>query len=146
MWETLLGGLLAIIGGYAAIRYQLQNVRKQRMDEVTAERKVEINAQAYAHMKRVEGSFLQNTPEQTLEIITKNEEWFFENRLFLPGKFPDYWLAIRRDLHKLIRWAKGSSKSADELSALDKKTEENIALAIDEIYKDMNIERISTIK
>lgn len=28
MLETLLGGLLALVGGYVAIRYQLQNVRK----------------------------------------------------------------------------------------------------------------------
>ena len=142
MWETLLGGLLAILGGWGAIWYQLRNTRKYRMDEITAERKVTANAQAYAYTKEIASSLIQRSTEGTLNLILRREEWFFNNRLFLPGRFPEKWLSIRNNLHKLIRWQKDASKTAEEKSSLEERIQKSVTEAIDEIYKDMNLQRI----
>ncbi len=142
MWDTLLGGLLAIVGGWSAIWYQLRNARKSRMDEIIAERKVTTNAQAYSYAKDIESSLIQNDLPDTLQRILSREEWFFNNRLFLPGTFPAKWLSARNDLHKLIRWQKDTTKSAEEKDALEERIRTSITDAILEIYKDMNLKRI----
>lgn len=142
MWDTLLGGLLAILGGWGAIWFQTRNARKNRMDELTAERKVAANAEAYRYAKEIEGMLIQSSTEDTLKRVLSLEEWFFSNRLFLPGVFPAKWLSIRNNLSKLSRWQKSSSKSVEEISALEIETQNSVAEAIDEIYKDMNLSRI----
>jgi len=142
MWETLLGGFLAILGGWGAIWYQLRNTRKNRMDEVTAERKVTANAQAYAYMKHIQSSFIQQDIKTTLNAILSHEQWFFDNRLFLPGQFPEKWLSVRNDISTLSRWENTPSKTPEQLEEMDKRIEKNISEAIDEIYKDMDIKRI----
>ena len=140
MWETLLGGALAIAGGWGATWYQARKARKIRMDEVIAERKVEVNAEAHSRMKRIEGSFLQQNLEDTLNLVMSHEQWLFDSYLFLPGRFGDHWLRIRNDLHKLVRWQ--GIKPPDELTALDKQIEASISAAIDEIYKDTGLPRL----
>jgi hypothetical protein len=142
MWETVLGGLLAILGGWGAIWYQLRNTRKNRMAEITAERKVTANAQAYAYTKQIDSSLTQRDTRDTLNLILSREEWFFNNRLFLPGKFPARWLSIRNDLYKLSRWQTDPSKSPEEITALEERIQTSATEAIDEIYKDMNLQRI----
>jgi hypothetical protein len=112
------------------------------MDEVTAERKVTANAQAYTYIKQVQSSITQEDTQTTLKVILDREEWFFDNRLFLPGTFPNKWLQIRNDLSRLKRWQSVKSKSADELAKLETTIEKTIVEAIDEIYKDMNLKRI----
>jgi hypothetical protein len=142
MWDTLLGGLLAILGGWTATWYQLRNARKNRMDEIIAERKVTANAQAYSYAKEIESSLIQHDPTQTFQLILSREGWFFNNRLFLPGTFPAKWLSARNDLHKLIRWQKDTTKSTEEKDELEERIRTSITDAILEIYKDMNLKRI----
>ncbi len=74
MWQTLLGGFLAILGGWFAIWYQLRNTQKNRMNEVTAERKVTANAQAYAYMKEVQSKLFQEDSKSTLKAILSHEQ------------------------------------------------------------------------
>ena len=142
MLELLLGAFLAILGGWGAIWFQQRYARKIRMDEITAERKVTANAEAYAYVKEVKSSLLQKNTEDTLKLVLAREEWFFSNRLFLPGKFPAKWLSIRNDLHRLKRWQGGASKTPEEITALEEQIEQSATDAIDEIYEDMNLERI----
>ena len=100
MLPTLLGGALAIIGSWSATWFQLRNTRKNRMNEIVAERKVTANGQAYKYAKEIEASTIQITsPKDVLAKILSLEEWFFTNRLFLPGRFPAKWLTIRNDLN-----------------------------------------------
>lgn len=142
MWDTLLGGLLAILGGLVATWLQSRNARQNRMEEITAERKVTANAQAYTRAKAIQSSFIQASPEATLSLILDHEEWLFESRLFLPGKFPAKWLSIRNDLNKLMRWQTNQTKKSEDISSLEEKIQQCIKDAIDEIYKDMNLSRI----
>lgn len=142
MWETFLGGLLAILGGWGAIWYQLRSNRKNRMDEVTAERKVTANAEAYAYTKEVQSSLTQTCLEDTRRLILNREEWFFNQRLFLPGHFPAKWLSVRNSVQKLILWQSDKTKTAEEKTTLHEQIKNTTDEAIDEIYKDMNLERI----
>ncbi len=142
MWETIVGGLLAILGGWGATWYQSRNTRKLRMDEVVAERKIQVNAEAYSCMKRVQSHLLQSDVDTTSAVIQEYEEWFFDNRLFLPGHYPEKWLTVRNNVGKLRLWEKSNSKTPEEIAALDKAIEKAVEDAIDEIYKDMGLKRL----
>jgi len=95
-----------------------------------------------AYVKEVKSSLLQKSTEDILRLVLAREEWFFSNRLFLPGKFPAKWLSIRNDLHRLKRWQGGASKTPEEITALEEQIEQSATDAIDEIYEDMNLEPI----
>lgn len=143
MWEIILGGVIALAGSWGAIYFQLRFTRKNRMNEVVAERKVESNAKAYSNIKSLQGHFTQSSPEESLQFMYDNEEWFFDNRLFLPGEYPDLWMEIRTDLRKLAR-KQHSETPSEELVELDRKISETINRAVLEIYKDMEMEPIPT--
>ncbi len=142
MWETILGGVLAILGGWGAVWYQTRNARKRRMDELMADRKIEANAQAYSYIKAIQGHLVQSDTETTCNVISGYEEWFFENRLFLPGRFPDKWLTLRNDLFKLRLWEKGTSKTPEFLTKFSSRLDSTVEEAIHEIYNDMGLEPI----
>lgn len=142
MWQTLLGALLAVLGGWGAIWYQSRNTRKNRMEEITAERKVTANAQAYAYAKEIVSALVQESANETLQRILHRERWFFDNRLYLPGTFPNKWLSTRNDLSKLVRWETDASKTAEQKSSLEERIKRTLNEAIDDIYKDMNLQRI----
>lgn len=139
MWEILLGGVIALAGSWGAIYFQLKHTRKNRMNEVVAERKVESNAKAYSNIKSLQASFVQSTLDESLQFMYDNEEWFFDNRLFLPGEFPELWMEVRTDLRKLIRERELDTPS-EELVELDEKITKTIDRAVLEIYKDMEME------
>jgi hypothetical protein len=141
MLDTLLGGIIAIIAGWAATWLQSLNIRKNRINEIIAERKVTANAQAYSYIKEIEASFTQCSNEETHQRISTYEEWFFNNRLFLSETFSQKWLSIRNNLRKLVRWQKEKSKTPSELTTLEIQIQNLINDAIDEIYKDMNLRR-----
>ena len=142
MWDTILGGFLAIFGGWGAVWYQFRNARKRRMDELMADRKIEANAQAYSITKEIQSHLLQSDTETTYQAIMSKEEWFFDNRLFLPGEFPAKWLSLRNDLVKLRRWEKTSSKTPEDLTALSTRIDSTAEEAIHEIYNDMDLKPI----
>ena len=141
----MLGGLLAILGGLVATWIQSRNARKKRMEEITAERKVSANAQAYSHAKAIQSTFSQASPQKALGLILKHEEWFFNNRLFLPGDFPAKWLSVRNDLSKLVNLQNDSTINDKDISTLESKIVKSVNDAIDEIYKDMNLKRIELV-
>ncbi|MDZ4383312.1 MAG: hypothetical protein U0937_01575 [Thermodesulfovibrionia bacterium] len=141
MLQVTVGGLLAILGGMIGMWYQARNARRIRMDEIIAERKVKANAEAYRRMKTIESMLIQASPEETLKKILDDEDWFFGERLFLPGKFPDKWLSIRNGLSKALR-LQGRTEKADELSKLEDELSKLAEEAILEIYEEMNIPRI----
>ena len=85
MWETILGGVLAIIGGWGAVWYQSRNARKRRMNELMADRKIEANAQAYSYTKEIQSHLLQSDTETTYQVILSKEKWFFVGWLWSPG-------------------------------------------------------------
>lgn len=142
MWETTLGGLLAILGGWGAVWYQSRNARKRRMDELMADRKIEANAQAYSNTKEIQSHILQSNTDTTCKIISNQEKWFFENRLFLPGQFPEKWISLRNDLSKMRQWEKVPSKTSEELAALSKRINSTVEEAVYEIYNDMDLKPI----
>ncbi|MGI0025419.1 MAG: hypothetical protein ACREA4_09795 [Nitrososphaera sp.] len=133
---------MAILGGWGAAWYQMRNARKNRMNEIIAERKVTVNAEAFAVSKDIEASLIQKGVKDTLQRVLNQEEWFFNNRLFLPGNFPAKWLAIRTDLSQLARWLSDVNIETAEKVALETKIRNCITEAIDEIYKDMDLIRI----
>lgn len=142
MWDTLLGGLLAILGGWGAAWYAARNARENRMNEIVAERKVSANAEAYSNVKEIQSRFVQSSPEDTLRRMMDYEAWFFSTRLFLPGEFPAKWLAVRNDLQKIARWQQDQSKTLIEKTQLSENISSTLTEAIDEIYKDMKLNRI----
>ena len=85
---------------------------------------------------------LQSDTDTTYRIILSQEEWFFENRLFLPGQFPEKWISLRNDLHKLRHWEKVPSKTPEELTALSSRIDSTAEEAVLEIYSDMNLKPI----
>lgn len=146
MLKIILGGLLAILGGFFATWYQAKKARKIRMDEVIAEKKVTANAEAYAKMKDIASRLLQETFQNVLKVIIENESWLFENRLFLPGKFPNKWLSIRNNVYRAIEVEKQSPEKTNELVSLKNALINTANEAIDEIYKEMELERIEVEK
>lgn len=140
MWETLLGGFLAIVGGWGATWYQARTARRTRMEELTAERKISANGEAYAYMKEIQSALIQMEIKDVVALMAQREEWFLQTRLFLPGTFPAIWLELRGIIRSLTRREKSSSTSPEDLERLDKKAENLVVQAIDEIYKDMNLD------
>lgn len=141
MIELLVGALLAIIGGIAGQLFQARLVRRIRMDERIAERKIEANAAAYRHMKEIASSLTQKTDEEVLEYMTIHEGWLFDNRLFLPGKFADKWLAIRNGLYQCR--IERSNGRPDRLTSMQSRIGEIAEEALDEIYADMKMKKLS---
>jgi hypothetical protein len=137
--SLIIGGFIAIAGGWASQAFQLRYVVKLKMGEAMAERKVRANGEAYAHIKRIEGSFVQNSIRETAKMTLDLEQWFFDNRFFLPGEFPDHWLTVRTNLHLLAM--EPSNRPIDHTEALQKKVGAAISGAIGAIYKDSGIPR-----
>jgi hypothetical protein len=141
MAEIILGGLLTMAGGLIATYLQMRYIRKNKMEEVIAERKIVINAQAYSYMKEIEGRLIQGGSKVAYEAIMRYEKWFFESRLFLPGKFPEKWLMARNYLGKVII-LENENKDVAKISKYRVIIADNVNKAIDEIYSDMDLEKI----
>lgn len=137
---ALLGGLLAIVGGFVAAWFQLRITRRARMNTVIAERKVKANAEAYQYMKEIERSLIQRSDAESLALIDERAPWMAANRLFLPGSFPEKWEALRITL----KWLLGSPLEGPR----DPETSHRLRLkalhlakdALAEVYQDMGIE------
>jgi hypothetical protein len=139
MWDTIIGGLLAIAGGLVGTIYGSHKVRSNRMEELIAERKVEANAEAYARAKQIQGMWIQASQEATTAAVLGHEEWFFKTRLFLPGKFPDLWMQVRNDIQHYGFMLHQSNREDKELQAVSERIKANLNQAILEIYADMKV-------
>ncbi len=138
---ALLGGILATLGGVFAVRQQAQLARRIRMDEYFAEKKVEANAQAFKKAKVIQAMLIQAGTEQVLKQMRADEEWLFEQRLFLPGKFPERWLATRGCVTEAAG-LESNLKDADKprVLALHEKARKSMDDALWEVYRDSNLE------
>jgi len=136
MVTAILGGLLAIAGGFVAAWFQLRIARRTRMHAIIAEKKIKANAEAHQYMKEIERSLVQHADVETLALIKRREAWMSANRLFLPGSFPEKWEALRITL----TWLVGSARDPDSTHRLRLKALHLAKDALAEVYEDMGIE------
>lgn len=142
MIQVMLGGLLATLGGMIGLWFQAKNARRIRMDEIIAEKKIQANNEAYIRIKTIEGMLIQAELEDVKKKLYEYDEWYFNTRLFLPGKFPDKWLSIKNNLIKAIGLKRNLPDSATELTKLEAYLDKLKDEAIDEIYKEMKLSNI----
>ncbi len=133
---ALLGGLLAIAGGFVAAWFQLRITRRTRMNTIIAEKKIKANAEAYQYMKEIERSLVERSDAETLALINTRDAWMAASRLFLPGSFPDKWEALRITLS----WLVASPRNLDTAHRLRLKALHLAKDALTEVYEDMGIE------
>lgn len=139
MIQVIIGGILATFGGMIGIWFQAKNARKIRMDEIIAEKKIQANNEAYIRIKMIEAMLIQADLDDVKSKFYEYDEWFFNTRLFLPGKFPDKWLSIKNNLIKAIGLKRSLPDSATELTKLEDYLDKLKDEAIDEIYKEMEL-------
>lgn len=137
--DTLTGGILATLGGWSAIWFQSRHIRKNRIDEIMAERKVQASVEAYKYTKEIEALLTQKSMEDTLQFMMQKQDWFFNSRLFLSNEFISLWLDVRTGIGEFLRDQKSSKKSALELTNTEGIINNKVGCAIREILKDMGI-------
>lgn len=137
---ALLGGLLAIAGGFVAAWFQLRITRRTRMNTIIAEKKIKANADAYQYMKEIERSLVERTDAETLALIKERDAWMSGNRLFLPGSFPEKWEALRITLAWLVGSPMEGPRDPETTHRLRLKALHLAKEALTEVYEDMGIE------
>ena len=150
--HMLIGAALTGVGGFLAIWYLTKKTAVMRKQEVMVEKQIEANRDGFNRMTEFRSMLRQNQGEQVEEWIRGNEQWFYNARLFLPGKFADKWLAIRENWQRAARLQNKVVQMNDEMrkgaileeigeceSSCSKLAEE----ALKEIYRDMNISPIT---
>ena len=152
MLQVIIGGLLAIAGGFVATYYQAKKARRIRMDEIMAEKKIQANAEAFTKFTELKGATMVGTTKAAVGAIESQMEWLFKNRLFLPGEFYSKWFSLRMVLHN-IQSVKEDLETEENPQVkeqlITKKTElkKNSQCLLDEaekeILKDMNVSPIS---
>lgn len=142
MFEVIIGGILAILGGIAGVWIQARFALDIKMDEIVAEKKVQANQEAYSRIKTIEAMLTQATLEDVKKQFYDYDEWFFNVRLFLPDNFSDKWLSIKSNLIKAVGLQRGLPNTADELSKLEERLRKLKDDAIDAIYNDMKLSKI----
>jgi hypothetical protein len=131
--------LLSILGGFLSGLIQARRARRVRLEELTAERMVQSNAEAYGKMKRLQSLLQQSDLHTVAKAIQEYELWFWDNRLFLFGRFSDKFLGLRAGIFRALRLGKQLPEKADELSTLESELNRLVAEAIQEICKEMDV-------
>ena len=142
MFQIIIGGLLAIIGGIAGVWIQAKCARRIKMDEIIAEKKVIANNEAYGKIKTIEAMLFQSELGDVKSKMYEYDDWFFNTRLFLPGKFPNKWLSIKSNLIQAISLHRKLPETANALIELEGYLKRLVHEAIDEIYKEMKLSKI----
>lgn len=140
MVTAILGGLLAIAGGFTAAWFQLRIARRTRMHAIMAEKKIKANAEAHQHMKAIERSLVQHADAETLALIKRLDAWMSANRLFLPGSFPEKWEALQTTLTWLVGSPIEGTRDLNTARRLRLKALHLAKEALSEVYTDMGIE------
>ena len=140
------------LGGFLAIWYQAKKVRRIHREEIMAEKQIEANSEAFNRITDLRAVMLENTPEQVLKWIGRNQKWFLDSRLFLPCKFAEKWLAIGKYCQRLVRLSTKLEQINDKMrkgGIMDEMCEYESHCtrladeALNEIYRDMNIPPIA---
>lgn len=138
-----LGGGLAILGGFAGTWFQTKLTRRRRMEELIAERKVAIYAEAYSRVKRVQTLLSSSSLQKVDDYILSCETWFWESRLFLPRQFPDKWLSVRNGVAQATGLEhQPDNKSVQQLASLRRNLADLTAEVGEEIYREMGLKEI----
>ena len=152
MLQVIIGGLLAILGGFVATYYQAKKARKIRMDEIIAEKKIQASAEAFTKFTELKGVTMLGTTKAAVQAMEGQKEWLFNNRLFLPGQFYSKWFSLRKVLHNIqsVEEDLEAPKNAqDKQEPITKKmdlknsVERLLSEAEKEILKDMNVSPLS---
>jgi hypothetical protein len=135
---ALVGGVLAIVGAFAAGWIQKRATLRTRMKQVIAERKVSANADAYKYLKMIEHHLTEHNDAAALQLVVSHEDWLHANRLFLPSSFAETW----RSLRATLAWLADASASVDDESPgrLRLQALRVVKEAMRGIYHDMDIE------
>ncbi len=148
----LFGAFLVLAGGFLAIWYQAKKLRQVQREEIIAHKQIEANTQGFNHITDLRSLMQENTPERVLEWLGQNQKWFLNARLFLPTNFAQKWLAISKYCRRLVQLNTKLKEMTDDLrkgGIIDEMREyesfcTNLAQeALDEIYRDMNIDPIA---
>jgi hypothetical protein len=100
---VLVGGICSVVGGCVAIWYQAKKARSIRLEEIKGEQQLEVYKKALSLTDQVQSLWIQGTPNDVLNLLYNNGEWFSVNQILLPHTFVVNWRSIRLSLRKLIR-------------------------------------------
>jgi len=145
-FKVILGAVTALAGGVITQILQARYAGKKKLDELVVEKKIAACEEAYIIMKRVQSALVagdtitkENLQAALCFFLTDKEEWLLRSRLFLPGKFPDLWFAIRNDISEAIKMESSATGSA---AYLKQHLLELVDEAVDTLYFVLGLERI----
>lgn len=149
LFLVLVGGLCAALGGVLSTWYKAKKTCKIRMDEIIAEKKVEACEKALLLMGQLRPLLIEGIPEDWLRFVFKQEEWFWNNRAYLPKEFSNNWLTIKLELRKAIRMEKAIYKQtvtdenkADDLVDLESHIRQLAKEAEERIEREFHLQPI----
>lgn len=121
---VIVGGVLAVIGGFAGVWFQTIFASKRRFKEIIAEKMVEIYPEAIAKIFDLRCHIPQSSDSETLQFIEDNLDWLKQNRAFLPQRIYDNWHEIRRISRQIVWHRNGELHlSLEEIKGLEKSRE-----------------------
>ena len=144
--KFILGAVSALAGSVITQILQARYAGKKKLDEIVAEKQIAACTDAYIMMKRVQSvlatrnTITEAALREALDFfLLDKEEWLLRSRLFLSGKFPDLWFAIRNDITVAIKMEINATGSA---AYLKKHLLDLVDEAINKLYLTLGLERI----
>ena len=155
MWQIILahvvGGVLATMGGIAAIWYQAKKAREIRIDEIMAEKQVEANREAHKRIVLLRSNLMQQCNREVLKYMDDRIAWILDHRPYLPALFYNNWMSIRGSLRQAttleatLKDLEGPQQRTGPLDKLDKYTphcEKLADEALDELERVMGLKPV----
>lgn len=139
---VIVGALFTLAGSLFAPFVELKLVRRRRMEDEMAARRITASASAYKQVKELVSLTPALIPPQLDEWATKTNVWFLDHRLFLPGTFPTKWIAMRKVIHDMARLSKLKQYKHEDMEKLIKEAERLGTEALHEITNDLKLDDI----
>lgn len=98
---VLIGGICSAIGGCVAVWYQAKKARQIRMEELRGEQQLEACKKALSLIGTIQVLLQAKTPQDVLNFLDDNVEWFSMNQIILPHTFVVNWKSIMINLVNL---------------------------------------------
>ena len=98
---VLIGGICSAIGGCVAVWYQTKKARQIRMEELRGEQQLEACKKALSLIEKIQLFLQAKTPQDVLNFLDDNVEWFSMNQIILPHTFVENWKSIMTNLVNL---------------------------------------------